>query len=182
MLYEDYDARQRILPGNRFAYDKGGDPFELILSVRWEEWKEQTRTYFRDFDLALLPVDGGASLPTPGAVVVAGNNPAWQWVVDRARALGRPCGWGGNASFHEWIPTARDGWLVVLCEKGNTVLPAEHLDLLPEGWEARVKKTASGVLRRKAPDGTVVVLVFGRDADALRLEIDRLTFEDAERR
>ena len=39
ILHEDYDVRQRIFPGERWAYDKGGDPYELLLSTRWEEWK-----------------------------------------------------------------------------------------------------------------------------------------------
>ena len=42
VLYENYDTKARILPGNRYAYDKGGDPFELILSARWELWKKVT--------------------------------------------------------------------------------------------------------------------------------------------
>jgi len=182
VLYEDYDVRQRILPGDRYAYDKGGDPYDLILSTRWEEWKKQTRQHFADFDLTQLPVGRGTKLPTPGAVVVAGNNPAWQWAVDRASALGRPCGRGGNSGFDEWIPTARAGWLVVLCEGGSVFLPEKHRGLLPDGWKEASAKQPSGVLHRRIADGTRVVLVFGRDADALRAEIEKLSFDDSDSR
>ena len=62
VLYEEYDPKMRILPGNRYAYDKGGDPFDLVLSSRWELWKKETRAYFRDFDLSKLPVGKGKDL------------------------------------------------------------------------------------------------------------------------
>jgi len=109
MLHEDYDVRQRILPGNRFAYDKGGDYYELVMSDRWEDWKKQTAAYFRDFDLAQLPVGEGVDLPRPAAVTVLGNNPEWQWTVDRVHALGLPCNGGGNGDFERFIPQAHDG-------------------------------------------------------------------------
>src|SRR5262249_22737736 len=72
-LYPDYQTSSRILPGNRYAYDKGGDPYELVLSSRWELWKEQTRGYFSNFDLAALPVGEGVSLlpELTGATVAA---------------------------------------------------------------------------------------------------------------
>jgi hypothetical protein len=62
VLYKAYDTKTRILPGNRYAYDKGGDPYELVLSARWELWKKQTRAYFADFDLSKLPMGNGKSL------------------------------------------------------------------------------------------------------------------------
>jgi transglutaminase-like putative cysteine protease len=62
VLYEDYDPKTRILPGNRYAYDKGGDPYELVLSARWELWKKQVRANFSDFDLTKLPVGNGTDL------------------------------------------------------------------------------------------------------------------------
>ncbi|NUN52124.1 MAG: transglutaminase family protein [Planctomycetaceae bacterium] len=179
VLYDEYDTRQRILPGDRYAYDKGGDYFDLVMSDRWEEWKKQTGAYFRDFDLSLLPVGEGTPLPRPGEVVVAGNNPEWQWVTDRARALGLRAGSGGNGGFAEWIPRARLGWLVVTCLAGRTVLPDQYRSWLPNGWEAGVKKKDSGVLRGEAPDGTRVVLVYGRDVDAIRAEIGKLTFDES---
>jgi hypothetical protein len=72
VLYEDYDTKMRILPGNRYAYDKGGDPYELILSARWELWKKQVRAYFSDFDLSQLPMGKGASL-LPNATACASD-------------------------------------------------------------------------------------------------------------
>ena len=55
-IYEDYDPKtRRLLPGERWAYDKGADPKEIVLSLDWERWKIQTAAHFKDFDLAQLP-------------------------------------------------------------------------------------------------------------------------------
>ena len=62
VLYADYDPKMTILPGNRYAYDKGGDPFDLVLSSRWTLWKKETRAFLRDFDLSKLPVGQGRRL------------------------------------------------------------------------------------------------------------------------
>jgi hypothetical protein len=59
-IFKDYDTRSRILPGRRFAYDKGGDPYTLVLSMRQLEWRAQTDAYFAHFDLGLL---AGHELP-----------------------------------------------------------------------------------------------------------------------
>ncbi len=40
------EGQGRRLPGERYAYDKGGSPWELVLSVRWEPWKRQTAAFF----------------------------------------------------------------------------------------------------------------------------------------
>ena len=178
VLYEDYDTRQRILPGDRYAYDKGGDYFGLVMSDRWGEWKKQTAAHFRNFDLSLLPVGEGTLLPHPGVIVIAGNNPEWRWATERAQALGLPTGTGGNAGFEQWMPRVREGMLVVTCLDGRTVLPDEYQSWLPEGWEGAVRKGDSGILRGKAPNGTPVLLVYGKDLDALRAEIGTLTFDE----
>jgi hypothetical protein len=56
-LFDAYDPAQRLLPGRdvkRYAYDKGGNARELVLSLDWEPWQAETKTFFRDFDLRLL--------------------------------------------------------------------------------------------------------------------------------
>ncbi len=73
VLYEDYDPKTRIMPGNRYAYDKGGDPYELVLSARWELWKKQVRANFSNFDLSKLPVGNGTDL-LHNTIANAGNN------------------------------------------------------------------------------------------------------------
>ena len=56
-LFHPYSPSCQLLPGpdeGRFAYDKGGDPRALVLSLDWEPWKAQTRSYFASFDLGRL--------------------------------------------------------------------------------------------------------------------------------
>ena len=181
-LYERYDVRQRILPGHRLAYDKGGDPYELVLSTRWEDWKRQTRRFVETLDPSLVPVGAATSLAqdSSGSVFVAANNPEWQWIVDRCRVLGLRVGESGNAAFDRWLPKARRGILVVTMVGGETVLPESHRSLLPSDAAAvseLLKSQASAVVRRKATDGTDVVLLAARDRGTLRTAIDGLTFD-----
>ena len=51
VIYPDYSPVARVLPGYRYAYDKGGDPYSLIMSMRGPMWREQTDAYFKSLDL-----------------------------------------------------------------------------------------------------------------------------------
>lgn len=175
VLYDEYDVGQRLLPGDRLAYDKGGDPYELLLSTRWDPWKEQTRRFFRTFDLARLPVGRGSRLASTQAIRVAANNPEYDWIAARCAALGRTDVGGGNGDFDAWLPAARAGVLVVACRSGQVVLPEAHRGLLPAGWEQTARERGAGVLEGHATDGTRVVVVFGTDDESLRAAVQGLT-------
>lgn len=67
-LFEAYDPSQRLLPGHdvdRYAYDKGGNARELVLSLDWEPWKRETQEFFGDFNLQLLD-DAACAVTGPG--------------------------------------------------------------------------------------------------------------------
>jgi len=187
VLYEDYDVRQRILPGHRLAYDKGGDPYELLLSTRWDDWRKQTRRFVSALDMALVPVGEAPKPPIddpPGRTYVAATHPAWQWVVDRCNvlhlAMGSLSGYGG---WERWLPSARRGILIVPAVDGKTVLPENYWPLLPvqpEKMKEALGDKPSAVVRKKAADGTDVVLVMARDDDALRAALASLTIEPPE--
>ena len=185
LLYADYDVKQRILPGHRLAYDKGADPYELVLSTRWELWKKQTRRFVETLDLAFVPVGEATSVKVdpPGRVYVAATHPAWQWAVDRCQQLGLTMGSrSGNGEWERWLPNARRGILIVPCAAGTTVLPETYWPLLPVAPPKQVEALgddASQVVRRKADDGTDVVLVMARDEASLRAAIAALTLEGA---
>lgn len=184
VLYEDYDTRQRVLPGHRLAYDKGGDPYELLLSTRWDDWKKQTRRFVQSLDMALVPVGEPAEPPIvdpAGRVYVAATHPEWQWAVDRCKALGLTMGsLSGNGGWERWLPSARRGILVVTMKGGQTMLPESYWALLPvqPGDAAKaLGDKPSAVVRKKAADGTDVVLVMARDEPALRAAIAGLTID-----
>lgn len=186
VLYDDYDVKQRILPGHRLAYDKGGDPYEVLLSTRWDEWKKQTRAFVMSLDMSLVPVGEGKSAKSeaaiddpPGRVYVAATHPAWQWVVDRLNALGVEKGsLSGNGGWERWLPSARRGILIVPCVDGKTVLPEKYWTLLPvapgKTREALGDKR-SAIVRKKAEDGTDVVMLLAVDDDALKAALAELT-------
>jgi hypothetical protein len=182
LLYADYDVKQRILPGHRLAYDKGGDPYELMLSTRWEDWKKQTRKFVMSLDMSLVPVGEATRVKVdpPGLVYVAANNPEWQWLVDRCTQMGAKGGQSGNCNFEDWLPGARRGILVVVCIDGRTVLPEQYWPLLPVA-PAKFGETLgdkpSAVVRKRAADGTDVVLLLARDQDALKAAIDAFTLD-----
>jgi hypothetical protein len=176
-IFDVYDPKARILPGPRYAYDKGGDPYELILSVRWEEWKAQTRAYFRAFDLKLLPPSGGRPL---NQIHIAANSPVWQMLHERCHRLGlHPSSF--NHQFEVRLRAAQGGHLVLTCVGETLVLPEKfhksHSPLSPREIQEALKKASHGSARRTLDDGTRVVLIYGRTVNDLRAEVEKLNLE-----
>jgi len=178
VIYDAYDPKARILPVNRFAYDKGGDPYELVLSMRWEEWKAQTRKYFENFDLKLLPVLGGRVLTR--RVHVAGNAGVDK-VLERCLKLGLAPGNTFNRNFDRWIPAARGHFLVLTCVGGDFVLPEKfqksHSPLTGDQIREALKKSPQGSARRSLEDGTQVILLYGLTEEHLAAEAERLELD-----
>ena len=183
-LYDDYATAARILPGPRWAYDKGGDPKALLLSLDWERWKTQTAGHFKNFDVSQLPVAGGirvggnaiaddapAQQPARGTLYIAADSPVWQAVVKRARARGFSSVQSFNEQFDQYLPKARGGDLVVACVGTRITLPPQHhgemLPVQPEEIQTRMQKSGAGTARRTLPDGTRVTLVYGPDAESV---------------
>ncbi len=173
-LYDEYEPTMRILPGNRYAYDKGADPRELILSLDWERWKKQTAAYFSKFDLTQLPVGGGRRL---GAVYVAANSPVYQAVTRRLQSLGNTNVLSFNTAFEKYLRQAQGNDLVLTCVGGTVVLPKEyHEQYLPvtaSELTKTVESQPSGVLRKQLDNGTRVSLIYGKDVASIQEEIDR---------
>jgi hypothetical protein len=190
VLHDDYDPRARILPGNRWAYDKGGRPFDLVMSMRWEEWLAQTHAIFEDFDVSLLPVSSGRTVggrsegSPPGAsppVIITADRPVWQWLDERFQQLGFRQVFSTNAELEKYVPRARGGILVVTCVGGSVLLPPNlddpYLAVPRDDLPALLRTSASGVARKRLEDGTLVLLVYGRDEEAIRAAISALTIE-----
>jgi len=176
-IYPAYDPKMRILPEYRWAYDKGGEPYSLILSMRWEEWLKQTRDYFRDFDLAQLPVIGGHSIRPH--VSVAGNGA--EWILERCRAQGFLTGMSFNQNFDKWMPAIAGGILVLTCIGEDFALPEKyhksHSPLSIAEIRDALKMSPRGSARRTLDDGTKVFLLYGRTDDDLKKAVEELKFE-----
>jgi hypothetical protein len=179
-IYDDYDPRQRLLPGNRWAYDKGDDPSTLLMSLHGQPWRDKTRAHFLAFDARQLPV--GAGRPLVRSLFVVADGPIYQWVLDRGEKLGVRGGHSGNAQFESWLPAAAGHWLVLTVVGKRFVLASEHRDryspLSALQVEAALQKQPSGRADRTLDDGTRVVLFYARDEAALRGEIERLTLDE----
>jgi hypothetical protein len=173
-LYDDHDPAMRILPGDRYAYDKGGDPKEVVLSTDWERWKRQTAAYFAHFDLSKLPVGEGRSL---GAVYVAADSPVRQAVGKRLQALGYPT-YSFNTDFDRFLTLAKGGDLIITCVGDRPVLPEPyHATFLPDEVRAEMKRDSKGVIRKRLDDGTRLLLVYGPDVDAVLKVVERRELE-----
>jgi hypothetical protein len=168
-LYQDYQPAMRILPGSRYAYDKGADPRELVLSLDWERWKQQTIAYFSKFDLSQLPVGRGRAL---GAVYVAANSPVYQAVTQRLHALGHASVYSFNTAFDKYLRQAIGSDLIITAVGTTVVLPeAHHARFLPitvSELTTKLQTEPAGVLRKQLDDGTRVVLIYGKNLDAIQ--------------
>ena len=182
VLYDDYDpATRRILPGERWAYDKGADPKEIVLSPEWERWKTQTAAHFKDFDLRQLPPGvGDRGREVADRVFIAADSPVYQMVGERLQKAGRTV-MTFNTDWDTQLARAKGGDLVVTCLGTRLVLPTERHDLLPipfEQIQTKLKSDTGGIERKTAPDGTRVVLLYARDVPAMRQLVSEFAIED----
>ncbi|UCE98877.1 MAG: transglutaminase domain-containing protein [Planctomycetota bacterium] len=183
-LYEDYDPTSHFFPGGRYAYDKGADPYEVILSVRWDIWKKQTADYFARFDVSSLPGFGtGRDISGKGVYIVA-DSPVWQWVQDACASQGYRVRKSFNTGFDKYLPEARGNILIVTCVGERLVLPAEYQDEylpIPEnGIKSKLQTENYGIARQRLDDGTKVILIFGRDNESIHSAIEALSVDETE--
>jgi hypothetical protein len=179
-LRDKYDVKQRILPGYRYAYQKGDNPYELILSLRWELWKKQTREYFKNFDLRRLAGEPGAW--SASRVYIAANAPVYIWLTQHCQRLGLDVRASFNTDYDKHLGQAKGHILIVTCLGDQIVLPAKyHTSHLPISTVELVKlvnERGGGLVKRRLKDGTHVLVVYGRSLDAIKYTIDRLALKD----
>lgn len=165
LLYQDYRPQARILPGNRFAYDKGNDPKAMILSLQWEEWKRQTESYFRELDESLLPVDPNGGMDVNPAAFVAGNSPYYQVMSQMAAESGLTVKKQFNSDYDTLLPQARGHVLLVETHDGRPIIPLEVLEKHLPG-SAEGLRQSDGTAR--LGETTVVFLEFSKSLHHLK--------------
>jgi Transglutaminase-like superfamily len=169
-IYMRYDPSARLLPAGKFAYDKGGKPWDLLLSVRWEDWKRQTAAYFETADPGRLSEPGEDAKPKWGdprslnpRVYVAGNHPRYLWASAAAASSGYHVATTFNTDFERVLANAAGQIVLVTCQDGSPVFPESlRSEWLPQGWKAALSGDdlgGPGWIDRKRADGTRVVLV-----------------------
>ncbi|MHC5040712.1 MAG: transglutaminase-like domain-containing protein [Planctomycetota bacterium] len=181
-LYRNYDPKTRHLPGARWAYDKGGDPFRLVLSTRWELWKKQTRAHFVDFDTALLPVAGENDLLHTDRIFIASDSPVYHWLTKKCQAFGFASLYSFNTDFARYLPMARRNRLIVTCVGDRLVFPEPEvgafLPYSPAEIREKLRKKKSEMAIRNLDDGTRVILLLARDLDRMKKLVEALKKED----
>ena len=174
-LYDRYAVTTRLLPGDRWAYDKGDDPFQMVLSCRWELWKAQTRRYFTAFDASQLPWSATRDLLADWRVWITGNRPMYTYATSACKRLGYHVGKSFNSNWDKHLPQASGHILLVTCQGRRPILPeplwARYLP--PQGLAFAKGGPApeSGFAHHRLADGTTVVLVTGEDATAIQVQV-----------
>ncbi len=166
-IYKDYTPKARILPGNRFAYHKGNDPKSMIMSLQWEEWKRQTKDFFRTLDESMLPVDPNNTLSLFRQVYVVGNSPYYQIMSEAATVSGLSVAKSFNAEYDTYLPQARGHVLLIETHKGKPIVSVETIDKFFPG----ARRGLEGPAKSIQIDGTTVVfLEFGKQLNVLSEE------------
>ena len=101
------------------------------------------------------------------------------WLTDRCKGSGINRTMSFNGQFDHYLHDAIGQWLILAVVGGKSALPDELWSpqtLLAPG-EIQGIASASGVLCRNRSDGTNVLVVFGKDDDALKAEIERVDLQ-----
>ncbi len=185
VLYRDYATTTRVLPGNRYAYDKGDDPVQLVLSPDEKRWRAQTAAFFERFDVSTLPVGAGTNLEVAVAseaarrlgpeVYVVCDRPSCDLATEKLTKSGARVPASFNTKFDELLPKAAGHGLLILVEGDKLVLPERYWPgetvITIADLKARMGENAAGVFERKRADGTKVVVIYGNDAASLKRAI-----------
>ena len=167
-IYQKYSPEARILPGDRFAYDKGDDPKAMIMSLQWKEWKKQTATYFAALDESLLPVDSSAGTSLkPFQAFVIGNSPHYQELSVMAQKNGFVVTKSFNHDYDRNLPAAKGHLLLIETHSGKPLVPREELEKhFPRAFEALDKSDQTTQIA-----GTDIVFVdFDVDSPTLAIQ------------
>ncbi len=158
-LYMNYSTESRILPGNRFAYHKGNDPRSMIMSLQWDNWKQQTRKYFTNLDESLLPVDVASKVSLRSTkskgreCYVIGNSPFYQQMTQMARERGFRYIKSFNTHYEKYLPQAKGQTLYVETHAGTPLVKQQVLETYFPGAFSGVKKGQIQV------EGTSIIFV-----------------------
>ena len=143
-IYQDYSPKSRILPGNRFAYHKGDDPKRMVMSLQWEEWKEQTASYFTALDESLLPVDPKSAVGLKRKCYIVGNSPYYQFLDALARQNGMAVATSFNCEYDKYLPMAKGHVILIETHAGvpivDTQILQQHFPSLPDGFQKGKKR------------------------------------------
>jgi len=158
-IYKEYSPKACILPGNRFAYHKGNDPKDMIMSLQWEEWKKQTKEYFRSLDESLLPVDAAGGTVLSAQAFVIGNSPYYQTMTEMAGEMGLSVSRSFNSQYDKFLPESIGHVLLIETHNGVPIVP---LDVLEKHFPSVSERLKNGGGSMKFGETTIIFLDFSK--------------------
>lgn len=162
-LYEDYVPTVRRLPGGQYAFDKGTDPYLLVLPNRREVWDKQVRGFVAGLDLSSIPWARSRDLLARWRVYIAGKGDAASYARATARAFGYKVERSFNKDWERALAGARGKTLIVTSHRGAPVLPEKYWGaFLPKDYaklDEAARNPPEGWMLRRLADGTRVILV-----------------------
>jgi hypothetical protein len=164
-IYQGYSTQSRILPGNRFAYHKGNDPKTMIMSLQWEEWKNQTEGFFRTLNVSLLPVDSNDTFALSRKAYIIGNSPYYQAIAQMATESGLNVVTSFNCEYDTYLPEACGHVLLVETHVGQPIVPIDVLEKYFPGATGGLKTPEKATTVGKTE---IVFIEFGQQLEVLQ--------------
>jgi hypothetical protein len=175
LLYQSHDPRARELPNGQYAYDKGGDPYALLLPNRADLWRAQLKAYVSSLDLGSLPWALTRDMLARWRVYVAGKGGPATYARASAKALGYNVEQTFNSDWERILPGVRGKTLIVVTYGGRPALPEAYWRAyLPPGYEDVVsgaRKLEKGWMKHRLQDGTRVILVTAQEYGPVELAV-----------
>jgi hypothetical protein len=174
MLHDGWSETERRYPGERYAFEKGDDPYDMVLSNREAEWRAETVAWFTALPATELPWGVAEDLLAPWRLYVAGDRRMAGFVNQTAERLGYRPTLVFDADPERALAAARGHVLVVTTKGTEPALPrAAWAAWLPPGAEkvAAGELPAEGFLSHRLADGTFVVLVTGQEFADVQLQV-----------
>jgi hypothetical protein len=175
LLHGDYDPSVTRLPGDTVAFDKGGDPYALVLSNRLELWRAQVRAYAARKPLPPEPWTAGQDLLAPWRVWITGQGGPASYAREACKTLGFLVERTVSSGWTEALAEVRGKTLIVTVQDGAPNLPREHwAALLPPGSAEALsgaRPAEKGWLAHRLADGTRVVLVLVTEFGPVELAV-----------
>lgn len=163
-IYESYPTSSQILPGNRFAYHKGHDPKEMIMSLQWEQWKSQTAHFFKKLSPSVLPVDEKDAKSLVPIVDIIGNNPYYKTMSATARKKGWHVGKTFNTNYEKILPTLQGDTLLIETHNRKPIIPVITLEKFYPGISAVLKTSKQ---KTTINNKTIIFIDFSKTLDPL---------------
>ncbi len=176
-LFDRYDTKARLLPGDRLVFDKGGDPYALVLPNRSALYRAQVAKHFKGFDVRRLPWGVSRDLLAPIKIFIAGTAPVTRYVSATADAMGFLVAETFTAKEFARVWPSVQGRILVVTTSGNapSIPKAQWGAVLPEGYAQVLKgtKPEKGYLTRTLANGTTVIFTAARDYASVEVAIAR---------